>query len=354
VTLRQFIACTFSVLLFLPVVPALGADERVPVLGLNLCAIRAKSDDGSKLALKQYLSHFSRNDISESSLGTRLDSEGFPCIRPVLLNSSISLTQRVVELGYADWDPSAGMFDLDIWILASTRSTSNSTSVQTVDKHVAVSRAVRFSFPWSIVFSILCGGSTIGIVLTMSKLSPLLAPRTSIASLCDGGQRTKIRGVAIPVEQALAIANTDVMAIAYRQTTRKYRHNGWQLIADVSDQIPCIIDDGTGSISLDITNARVHCVNTVKTYNNIPGETGNRMPYVDDTAVQVRYIPVGAVVTVIGLLSESETGYRASGRVQVFAGDERAEVRRLRYLLGMSVCVLMFSCVMLYVLRNSS
>ena len=351
---RTYAHCLVATLVFLVIQSgAVGESVRIPGLDVPLCGIRAKAAIGNQLALRQYLSHFSRSDLSEQSLVCRLDSNGRPCIRPVFQNTSVSLIQRVVELGYADWDPSSGMLDLGTWIIASTHvppETVRSPGVASGSK--AESRTAR-SFPWKFVLVVLFGLSTVGLVVTLSKLSPLLTPRSSIAAISGGGYRTKIRGIAIPISQALSVMNTDIRAIAYRRTTRKYRHNGWQLIEDVSDQVRCSIDDGTGSVDLDLTQAHVHCSNTVTIYNDIPGEPINRTPYVDDTFVQVRYIPVGAIVTIIGMLDETESGYRASRFVQVCAGDERSEVRRLKILVFTCVCMLLFSSMMFFVLRQS-
>lgn len=351
---RIYARCLIATLVFL-VIPsgAVGESVRIPGLDVPLCGIRAKSVLGNQLALKQYLSHFSRTDLSEQSLECRLDSNGRPCIRPVLQNTSVALIQRVMQLGYADWDPSSGMLDLDTWIIASTHVSPDTTRGDGVAiGSKAESRTAR-PFPWKFVLVVMFGLSTVGLVVTLSKLSPLLTPRSSIAALRGGGYRTKIRGIAIPTSEALSVMNTDVRAIAYRRTMRKYRHNGWQLIEDVSDQVRCCIDDGTGSVDIDITQAQVHCSNTVTIYNEIPGEPVNRTPYVDDTFVQVRYIPVGAIVTIIGMLDETETGYRASRVVQVYAGDERSEVRRLKILVFTNICMLLFSSMMFFVLRQS-
>lgn len=326
---------------------------RIPGLDVPLCGIRSKGDVGSQLSLKQYLSHFNRADLSDQSLECRLDSSGRPCIRPTLKNTSVSLIQRVVELGYAAWDPSSGMLDLDTWVIGSTlipQSTSRRTGV--VGSAKAKVPAAK-SFPWTFVLVAISATSTVGLIVTLGRLSPLLTPRSSIAALSGGFRRTKIRGIAIPISDALSVINTDIRAIAYKRTTRKYRHNGWQLIENTSDQVCCSIDDGTGSVDIDITQAIVHCSNAVTIYNDIPGEPVNRTPYVDDKLVQVRYIPVGAVVTIIGMLDETETGYRASRLVQVFAGDERSEVRRLKVLLIASLGMFLFSGMMFFVLRQS-
>jgi hypothetical protein len=271
----------------------------------------------------------------------------------MLKNTSVSLIQRVVELGYAEWDPLSGMLDLDTWIIASTYKSPDIRQVSKTGRGAKVESPSARTFPWRYVLIAMCGFSTVGLVVTLGKLSPLLTPRSSIAALSVSGHRTKIRGIAIPISEALSVINTDVRAIAYKRTKRKYRHNGWQLIEDVSDQVRCSIDDGTGSVDIDFTLAQVHCSNTVTIYNDIPGEPVNRTPYVDDTFVQVRYIPVGAVVTIIGMLDEAETGYRASRFVQVYAGDERNTVRRLKILVCISFCMLLFSSMMFFVLRQS-
>lgn len=332
---------------------AVAESVRVPGLNIPLCGIRFKDDIGSQLALKQYLSHFSHADLSETSLEPQLDSNGRPCIRPVLQNTSVSLIQRVVELGYADWDPLAGMLDLDTWIMSSTHVSQGATRRMGVSRGAKAKAPGAKEFPGKFVLIAISLSSTAGLIVTLGRLSPLLTPRSSVAAINGGGYRTKIRGIAIPVSEALSVTNTDIRAIAYKRTTRKYRHNGWQLVEDVSDQVRCSVDDGTGSVDIDITQANVHCSNTVTIYNDIPGEPVNRTPYVDDTFVQVRYIPVGAIVTIIGMLDETETGYRASRFVQVYAGDERSEVRRLKILVFSSVCMLLFSSVMFFVLRQS-
>ncbi|MFM7186983.1 MAG: hypothetical protein ACKO14_04120 [Armatimonadota bacterium] len=217
---------------------------------------------------------------------------------------------------------------------------------------VSESRGTR-EFPWKYALFVVTGLSIVASVAAISRLSPLLTPRSSIAALRGGGYRTKLRGIAIPISDALSITNTDIRAIAYRRTTRKYRHNGWQLIEDESDQVCCSIDDGTGCIDIDLTLANVQYNNTVTIYNDIAGEPANQTPYIDDVCIHVRYIPVGAIVTIIGMLGETETGYRASKFVRVYAGDERSEVRRLKVFVCTSICMLLISSLMFQVLGKS-
>lgn len=327
--------------------------ESVHMLGLGvpLCGISYKNDSASRLSLRQYLSQFSVSDLDEKSLIGHLGADGKPCVRPVLQNTAISLVQRVVELGYADWDPSSGMLDLDIWIA----TTSHKAAILEIDvtsgNSVQAVVPPRTSIPWEKTLILVCGSCVVALVVVLAKLSPLRTTRSSIAAL-GVSRRTKIRGIAIPTTDALSVMSTDIRAIAYKRITRKYRHNGWQIVEAVSERVSCSIDDGTGCIDIDITEAQVHCNNMVTIYNGIPGEPVNRTPYVDDIMVLVHYIPVGAIVTVIGMLDETEKGYRAARYVQVYAGDERSEVRRLRILVLAIGCVLVFSSLVLLFLRQ--
>ena len=330
----------------------------IPRFTTPLCGINTTTDISKQLSLRQYLSHFSIDELDQSSLKIQLDSMGQPCVRPVVKNTSVSLIHRVVELGYADWNPTSGMLDLDTWMISqlySMRPTvgdSQQVGKQQPPPRVTTRKSV--SVPWT---SIIVGAMTLcGIVtlLFLGRLSSLLTRRTSIAALGGLQNRSKIRGIAIPTLNSLPLANTDIQAIAYTRSTEKYRHNGWQLIDSNTEHAMCTIDDGTGCIDIDLTHATVHFKKQVAIYNGIPGDVKGRTPYVDDTFVVFKYIPVGAVVTIIGTLTHTENTFRTTKNVHLYEGDERSEVRLIKVRVFFCIGVLLALGMVLFFLRHSS
>lgn len=339
--MRAFFACICVLLLVMP----LRAEQVIlPATGLALCGVSSDSRSSSRLALTQYLASFTRDDLDGSSLTATLDMYGNPCSRPIINNTSTQLSHRVVGLGYATWDAMGGMLDLDLWVIGYPHlllKESHKADGLTSNNHKAVEHSTRTrTLPLRSVLALAVVPSLILIINLLGNLSSLMTVRTSIAGTQFASKRTKIRGTAIPLVDALRIEDTDVQAIALHRVTKKYRHNGWVVTDDQSDCTRCSIDDGTSCIDVDFANARIHYVNSITVYNKIPGDPKGRTPYVDDTMVLVRYIPVGAVVTIIGKLIVSESGYRTSGNVHAFAGDERAEVRRLKWYVAASTGIL--------------
>lgn len=326
----------------------------IPNVSLPLCGIRQKSDASNKISLRQYLSHFSLSDLDEESSRAALDYVGMPCMRPAIKNTSVILVDRVVELGYAEWDPDSGMLDLDVWIHSWTVSSLTKQVEATSSVAVSSSKSPQsrraLVIPWKNIVAGLILFSVVLLLLMMLRISSVTMARISIASLHPDASRTKIRGIAIPINGALSPKSTDIHAVAYNRITSKYTHKGWQTLEKVSDQTPCTIDDGTGCVDVDFTHATVHCNNTIKLYNDIPGEPIGRTPYVDDTNAIIRYIPVGAVITIIGTLVPTESGFRAANNVHVFAGDERRYIRSLRIRLACCIGVLLVLCLSMFVL----
>ena len=329
----------------------------IPDFTIPLCGITTTSDISEQLSLRQYLAHFTMAELDQSSLEVRLDLMGNPCIRPVVLNTSVSLIHRVVELGYADWDAKSGMLDLDTWIISIGHTNRpNFVSEPQISKQPApiqiVSKDVR-TFSWTGIIVGLIAINALIILLLLGRLSSLLTRRTSIAALAGTGIRSKIRGIAIPTMSSLPLANTDIQAIAYRRKTEKYRHNGWQVSESSYEHAMCSIDDGTGCIDIDLKNATVHFNKQVAIYNGIPGDVKGRTPYVDDTFVVFNYIPVGAVVTVIGTLASSGGTFQATKNVHVYEGDERSEVRTIKVRVLLCIGVLLGLGMVLFFLRQS-
>ena len=334
---------------------SIAADVVIPGMSTPLCGITSTQDSSEKLSLRQYLSHFTIDDLDDSSLEVRLDYTGKPCIRPVIRYTSVSLTRRVVELGYADWDPKSGMLDLDTWIISSMRKrVPASGQLPTNDVRSAslqsANRDLR-SVPWKPFVLGLVGINAFVVLTYLGRLSSLLTRRTSIASVSGDSNRAKIRGIAIPTIDALLLPSTDIQAIAYVRTTKKYRHNGWQKTEEFRDQAVCSIDDGTGCLDIDLTHALVHFNKRVAIYNGIPGDLKGRTPYVDDVIITYQYIPVGAVVTLIGTFEPSGDGFRATKNVNVYDGDERSEVLAIKIRVLLCVGVLLVLIVLLVILR---
>ena len=327
----------------------------IPTFSVQLCGIASPSGKTNQLALRQYLSHFSRIDLDETSLKPKLGVDGIPCIRPVVRNTAVSLIHRAVELGYATWDPSSGMLDLDTWMISMVHAE------QIVQPHITLrstskskhhrSQPSRFKFPWLQIMAALLVMTVALILLQFGRLSSLMIRRTSIAGLGIAEGRSKVRGIAIPTVEALQITHTDIQAVAYLRTTKKYGHNGWQITGRDSQQISCSIDDGTGCIDVDLTHANVHFSNQVAIYNGIPGEHMGRSPYMDDTNIVFDYIPVGAVLTLIGTLVPHDTCFRAMKNVHVYDGDERVEVRLLKFRVLLCMGVLLVLSVLMFILR---
>ena len=343
-----FIAICFASL-------SLANPVQIPSLPVQLCGISTRSDTSNQLALRQYLSHFSRIDLDETSLEPRLGIDGTPCIRPVVQNTSVKLIHRAVELGYAEWNPSSGMLDLDTWIIHLMylqRPTEDYAAPQTASTttSIAVPQA-RLKLPWLQMTAALFVMAAAALLFQLSRLSSLLIRRSSIAGLLNSDVRSKLRGIAIPTVGALQIAHTDIQAVAFLRTTEQYGHNGWRIIGRNSEQVPCSIDDGTACIDVDLTHANVHFSNRVSIYNGIPGEHLGRTPYMDDTKIVFQYIPVGAVVTLIGTLAPHDTCYRAMKNVHVYDGDERAEVRVLKFRVLLCIAVLLVLSVLMFILR---
>ena len=327
----------------------------IPTFSVQLCGIAAPSGKTNELALRQYLSHFSRIDLDESSLKPRLGVDGVPCIRPVVRNTAVSLIHRAVELGYATWDPSSGMLDLDTWMISVVHAEQNvqhhNIPRSTSTSKYSQGQPPRSNFPWLQVIATSLFVSAALILLQLGRLSSLMIRRTSIAGLGIAEGRSKIRGIAIPTVGALQIAHTDIQAVAYLRTTKKYGHNGWRMTGRDSEQISCSIDDGTGCIDVDLTHANVHFSNQVSIYNGIPGEHLGRSPYIDDTNIVFDYIPVGAVVTLIGTLVPHDNCFRATKNVHVYDGDERVEVRLLKFRVLLCIGVLLVLSVLMFILR---
>jgi hypothetical protein len=322
---------------------------------LPLCGISTRSDTSNQLALRQYLSHFSRIDLDETSLEPRLGIDGNPCIRPVVRNTSVKLIHRAVELGYAEWNPSSGMLDFDTWMI-------NLMYLQRPSEDYAAPQLTRetigipvtqpgLKLPWMQMIAALFVLAAAVLLFQLSRLSSLLIRRTSVAGLLNSEVRSKLRGIAIPTVGALQIAHTDIQAIAFLRTTEQYGHNGWRVTGRNSEQVACSIDDGTACIDVDLTHANVHFSNRVSIYNGIPGEHLGRTPYMDDTRIVFQYIPVGAVVTLIGTLVPHDTCYRAMKNVHVYDGDERAEVRVLKFRVLLCIGVLLVISVLVFILR---
>lgn len=327
----------------------------IPTFSVQLCGIASPSDKTNELALRQYLSHFSQADLDESSLKPRLGFDGIPCIRPVVRNTAVSLIHRAVELGYATWDPSSGMLDLDTWMISMVHAEQivqhHNISRSTITSKLSQGQPPRFNFPWLQLMATSLFLTAALILLQLGRLSSLMIRRTSIAALGIAEGRSKIRGIAIPTVGALQIAHTDIQAVAYLRTTKKYGHNGWRITGTDSEQISCSIDDGTGCIDVDLTHANVHFSNRVSIYNGIPGELMGRSPYMDDTNIVFDYIPVGAVVTLIGPLEPHGNCFRATKNVHVYDGDERVEVRLLKFRVLLCIGVLLVLSVLMFILR---
>ena len=348
---------SFVVIIAITMVPwrSFATDVVVPGFLPPLCGITSTQDTNKRLSLRQYLSHFTRDDLDDSSFEVSLDYTGHPCIRPVIRHTSVSLIHRVVELGYADWDPESGMLDLDVWIISSIRQSLPSTG-HTQDKDVRSAKvqvAIRDvrTVPWKPFVLGLIGIDAFVILTYLGRLSSLLTRRTSIASVIGSSNRAKIRGIAIPTNSALLLPSTDIQAIAYVRTNEKYRHNGWQKTEEFRDQATCSIDDGTGCIDIELTRAAVHFIKKVAIYNGIPGDLKGRTPYVDDVITTYQYIPVGALVTLIGTFEPSGDGFRATRNVNVYDGDERSEVLAIKVHVLLCVGVLLGLIVLLVILR---
>jgi len=336
---------------------SLADPVRVPSLPVPMCGITSAPSKSNQLALRQYLTHFNRTDLDESSLEPRLGLDGTPCIRPAVRNTSVKLIHRVVELGYAEWNPLSGMLDLDTWTINLLHG------IQFIDvaidkRSVAVTvhaqvRQTRFKFPWMHITAASFIVIAALLLLQLGRLSSLMIRRTSIAGLGSSEARTKVRGIAIPTIEALQVAQTDIQAVAYRCTTAKYDHKGWRTTGRDSEQVSISIDDGTGCIDVDLTHANVHFSNQVGIYNGIPGEHSRRTPYLDDTNIVFEYIPVGAVVTLIGTLFPHDTCFRAMKNVHVYDGDERGEVHRLKFRVFLCIGVLLVLSILMFVLRPS-
>jgi len=324
----------------------------IPTFSVQLCGIASPSAKTNDLALRQYLAHFSRIDLDESSLKPKLGIDGIPCIRPVVRNTAVSLIHRAVELGYARWDPASGMFDLDTWMVDLVRSEQFGHSQY--DRRsggttkLIKNQQIRFKFPWILIVTASIVVTIAILILQFGRLSSLMIRRTSIACSGIAEVRSKIRGIAIPTSAALKIAHTDIQAVAYLRTTKKYGHNGWRITGRDSEQISCSIDDGTGCIDVDLTHSNIHFSNRVSIYNDIPGEHLGRTPYMDDTNIMFEYIPVGAVVTLIGTLVPDDNCFRAMENVHVFDGDERMEVRRLKFRVLLCIGVLLTLSVLIF------
>jgi hypothetical protein len=235
------------------------------------------------------------------------------------------------------------MLDLDIWIISSIHHSVTAPGQfqpesRRLDK--VAKRDVR-SVPLKPLILGLIGINVFALLTYLGRLSSLLTRRTSIASFSGASNRAKLRGIAIPTNCALLLPSTDIQAIAYVRTTEKYRHNGWQKTEEFHDQAMCSIDDGTGCLDIDLTRALVHFNKKVAIYNGIPGDLKGRTPYVDDVIITYQYIPVGALVTLIGTFEPSGDGFRASRNVNVYDGDERSEV------LGIKIRVLLLVGVLL-------
>ena len=328
---------------------------QIPSIPLPLCGISTRSDTSNQLALRQYLSHFSRVDLDETSLEPRLGIDGNPCIRPVVRNTSVKLIHRAVELGYAEWNPSSGMLDFDTWMI-------NLMFLQRPSEDYAAPQLTRVTtgipvtqpghkLPWMQMIAALFVLAAAVLLFQLSRLSSLLIRRTSVAGLLNSDVRSKLRGIAIPTVGALQIAHTDIQAVAFLRTTEQYGHNGWRITGRNSEQVSCSIDDGTACIDVDLTHANVHFSNRVSIYNGIPGEHLGRTPYMDDTKIVFQYIPVGAVITLIGTLVPQDTCYRAMKNVHVYDGDERVEVRVLKFRVLLCIAVLLGLSVLMFILR---
>lgn len=330
-------------------------DVVIPGLSTPLCGITSTQDSSARFSLRQYLSHFNRDDLDASSLEVHQDFNGQPCIRPVIRYTSVSLTHRVVELGYAIWDPESGILDLDIWILSSMRqslpsaSHSQGTEVRSARAQASI-RDIR-PIPWKSFVLALIGIIAFCLLTFLGRLSSLLTRRTSIASVSETSNRAKIRGIAIPTNDALALPSTEIQTIAYIRTTQKYRHNGWQKTEEFREQAVCSIDDGTGCLDIDLTHALVHFTKRVAVYNGIPGDLKGRTPYVDDIIIEYKYIPVGAIVTLIGTFEPFGNGVRATRNVNVYDGDERSEVLSIKIRVLLCVGVLLGLITLLVIVR---
>lgn len=334
---------------------ALAKPVTIPTFSVQLCGIASPSGRTNELALRQYLSHFSRIDLDESSLKPSLGVDGIPCIRPTVRNTAVSLIHRAVELGYATWDPSSGMLDLDTWMISTVHAEQivqhHNISRSTITSKLSQGQPPRFKFPWLQLMATSLFVTAALILLQLGRLSSLMIRRTSIAALGIAEGRSKIRGIAIPTVGALQIAHTDIQAVAYLRTTKKYGHNGWRITGRDIEQISCSIDDGTGCIDVDLTHANVHFSNQVSIYNGIPGELMGRSPYMDDTNIVFDYIPVGAVVTLIGPLEPHGNYFRATKNVHVYDGDERVEVWLLKFRVLLCIGVLLVLSVLMVILR---
>ena len=327
----------------------------IPGLSTPLCGITSTQDSRARVSLRQYLSHFNRDDLDASSLEVHQDFNGQPCIRPVIRYTSVSLTHRVVELGYATWDPESGMLDLDVWIISSMRQSlpsawhTQGTEVRSARAQKA--KGIARSIPWKPFVLVLIGISAFFLLTFLGRLSSLLTRRTSIASVSMNSNRAKIRGIAIPTNDALHLPSTEIQTVAYIRTTQKYCHNGWQKTEEFREQAMCSIDDGTGCLDIDLTHALVHFTKKVAVYNGIPGDLKGRTPYVDDVIILYQYIPVGAIVTLIGTFEPFGDGVRATRNVNVYDGDERSEVLSIKIRVLLCVGVLLGLITLLVIVR---
>jgi hypothetical protein len=332
-----------------------AAEVLIPGISTPLCGIVSTQDSSERLSLRQYLSHFTIDDLDVSSLQVHLDYHGHPCIRPVIRYTSVSLIHRVVELGYAEWDSESGMLDLDTWIISlMEKSIPAKGQIAVLEVQSAQVQSANRNFPsvpWKPIVLGMVGINAFVVLTYLGRLSSLLTRRTSIASVTGSSNRAKIRGIAIPTNDALLLPSTDIQAIAYVRTTEKYCHNGWQKTEAFRDQAMCSIDDGTGCLDIDLTRALVHFNKRVAIYNGIPGDLKGRTPYVDDVITAYQYIPVGAVVTLVGTFEPSGDGFRATRNVNVYDGDERSEVLAIKIRVVLCVGVLLGLIVLLIILR---
>jgi hypothetical protein len=328
----------------------------MPSFNLNICGVKTTRQADKTLALRQYLSHFSRPDLYDKSLEPILDFQGNPCIRPVVQNTSLSLANRIVELGYAEWDSRTGLLDIDLWMASYIQSQMNlvpETKAAKQQPSTKVDYKSDFAFPWIPVFVILSSLTFIVLLSLLSRLSAILTRRVSVASLSTDGRRLKVRGIVIPLLEPLQLPNTDIKAIAFSRVAHKYGHKGWKVIEAMTERVPCSLDDGTASTNIEITHANVHFTHRITVYNGIPGDVSGRSPYVDDVKVTYKYIPVGAIITLVGSFVPWADGFRALKNVHVFEGDERAEVRKIKSRVVLSLGVLLALVGLVLALRLS-
>lgn len=190
-----------------------------------------------------------------------------------------------------------------------------------------------------------------GVRATVAPFAPLLA---AAFALCLGGagiaaspvrrlarRRTllvdarpgpiKIRGVAAPIGKRPQASTGRMAALFLHETAWRYTGNGWQKVRDDRDAISFTLDDGSGVAEVVGEDCAFHAARVARFYNGVPVEKWHEVPYPDDTRTEVRFVPAGAVVTVVGVYQGDPPRVEAGGshpRVVVAEGDERRIARR--------------------------